>query len=165
MDDVKLSSLSLKFEDVLNGEQDNDHSKQEFISSFRLQALEVSDVSKDVKEEREEKGDERRNKFAPDPLDRLICPRGYCLPYSPLGIKSLVRLYHLAKLVERGLCSSIRPWCIWERTFGPNDSSGSALMRKSSQIQKNQPSLNLTPCGLGSWRIFYHRMTMVFVSQ
>jgi len=26
-------------------------------------------------------------------------------------------------------------------------------MWKSSQIQKNQPSLNLTPCGLGTWTI------------
>ena len=47
--------------------------------------LKPSDVGKEAKEEkgrkgkkREEKGDERRNKFAPDPLDRLICPRGYC---------------------------------------------------------------------------------------
>ena len=57
------------------------------------------------KKEREEK----KNKFAPDPLDRLLSPHGYCLPYSPPGIKPLVRLYHLAKLVGRGLCSSIRP--------------------------------------------------------
>ena len=56
------------------------------------------------KKEREEK----KNKFAPDPLDRLLSPHGYCLPYSPPGINLLVQLYHLAKLLGRGLCSSIR---------------------------------------------------------
>ena len=76
--------------------------------------LQPSDVVKEAKEEREEKGDERRNKFAPDPLDRLLYTRGSCSLFRNQEINSLVRLYHLAKLVGRGLCSSIRPWCIVE---------------------------------------------------
>ena len=52
--------------------------------------------------------EKRRNKFAPYPSDRLLSPRVYCLLLRHQGINISVWLYHLAKLIGWGLCSSIR---------------------------------------------------------
>jgi len=46
----------------------------------------------------------------------------------------------LAKLVGRGLCSSICPWCIVERTDGSPEVVA---------VLEDQSPLNQTSCGLG----------------